>query len=212
MVVICPTITAETTGDYRRQMQRVGQLSHRLHIDLADGSLAPRQLLPVNQIWWPEGKLVDLHVMTKRPADLLPEILEVRPHLVIVHAEAEGNFMGLADRLHSRRIRAGVALLPSTDVRSIAPALPSIDHVLVFSGNFGYQGGGQADWTLLAKVAWLKQAKPGLEIGWDGGVNSDNIGRLAHAGIDVLNVGSAIQRETNPHIAYAKLLTEVRRI
>ena len=210
--MICPTVTADTPGEYRRQMQHVGNLSRRLHIDLADGTLAPRKLLPLNQIWWPEGKQIDLHVMIRYPLDLLTDILEVRPNLVIVHAEAEGDFMALAGQLHSRRIRVGVALLASTDVRSITPVLKILDHVLVFSGNFGYQGGGQVDWSLLDKVAWLKQARPELEIGWDGGINQHNVGRLAHSGIDVLNVGSAIQREPNYHIAYAKLLNEVRRI
>ena len=211
MVEICPTITADNPEQFRHQMQHVGHLSRRMHIDLADGSLAPRQLLPLGQVWWPEGKMIDLHVMTKRPVELLGDIVEVKPHLAIVHAEAEGDFANIAKRLHEHDIKAGVAILPDTDIRVIEPALQWIDHVLIFSGNFGYQGGAQVNFSLLSKVSWLKQAKHNLEIGWDGGVSPDNATRLAASGIAVLNVGSTLQRESNPHIAYAKLITAVKR-
>jgi ribulose-phosphate 3-epimerase len=47
--------------------------------------------------------------------------------------------------------------------------------------------------------------KPELEIGWDGGVNDQNISQLAFAGVDVFNVGGFIQKAENPEKAFNTL-------
>jgi ribulose-phosphate 3-epimerase len=94
--------------------------------------------------------------------------------------------------------------MPRTPVEAIAPALEVIDHVLVFSGELGHFG-GHTNLQLLDKVRQLRQLKPQLEIGWDGGVNEQNVLELVRSGVDVLDVGSAIQRAPDPMAAYAKL-------
>lgn len=202
---ICPTITAETAEEYRRQMDRVEPFATRLHVDVADGRLAPRKLLPFDQIWWRGNRSIDLHVMYQRPLEHAEIILALRPGLVIVHAEAEGNFLNFAQRLKNDGIEAGIALLPGTPVQTIEPALEWIDHVLIFSGNLGYQGGSEADLNLLNKVRQLRQLKPTVEIGWDGGVNDQNARQLAEAGVDVLNVGGFIAASPDPASAYHSL-------
>ncbi|HVU59227.1 MAG TPA: hypothetical protein VHC98_00070 [Candidatus Saccharimonadales bacterium] len=203
--VICPTITAQTPDEYRTQMERVTPFAGRLHLDAADGQLAPRHLLDLDKLWWPGNKMVDLHVMYRQPFQHTELFIAQHPNLVIVHAEAEGDFRSFADRLHRQGIEVGVALLPATDVRVIAPAIQKIDHVLIFSGNLGYQGGSRADLSLLTKVRELRRLKPGLEVGWDGGVSAENIRQLIVGGVDVLNVGGYIQHAVNPARAYATL-------
>jgi ribulose-phosphate 3-epimerase len=58
---------------------------------------------------------------------------------------------------------------------------------------------------LLNKVTELRKLKPELEIGWDGGINVDNAKQLSEGGVDVLNVGGAIQKAEDPKAAYDKL-------
>ena len=102
----------------------------------------------------------------------------------------------------------GVALLPETPVSIIEPALSLIEHVLIFSGKLGHFG-GHADLKLLEKGWRLKQLKPTLELGWDGGVSDENAKQLAEGGIEVLNAGGYLHGD-NPSEAYARLkaLTE----
>ena len=131
--------------------------------------------------------------------------MALKPQLVIVHAEADGDFVMLSNQLRSHGIEAGVALLPQTPVSAIAPALDYIDHILIFSGNLGYQGGSQADLGLLGKVTELKRLKPRLEIGWDGGINDQNLKALIDGGIDVANVGGYLQHAENVMTAWQNL-------
>jgi ribulose-phosphate 3-epimerase len=124
--------------------------------------------------------------------------------LINVHAEASGDFIEFAEKAHDAGVRVGVALKPETSVSAIATALEVIDHVLVFSGNLGHFG-GQADTHLLTKVLRLKRLKRSLEVGWDGGINNQNVAVLAASGVDVLNAGGYIQHAENPENAYDTL-------
>jgi ribulose-phosphate 3-epimerase len=205
---ICPTITAHDSDEYRKQMQRIAPFATRIHIDLADGIFTPVKLLPVDQVWWPGGVRADLHVMYKQPFKHTKMYLSLAPQMVIVHAEAEGDFVLFSELMHKHGIEVGVALKAETPVELIRPALPWIDHVLIFSGNLGHFG-GQADVSLLEKVTQLKQLKPQLEIGWDGGINATNAQALVRGGVQVLNTGGFIHHADNPAVAYHALARSV---
>lgn len=204
MAVICPTVTATDLHQYREQMERVSDFTTRVHIDLMDGQLAPTLSPAIDHIWWPDNIIADLHVMYKWPLEHLDTMIHLKPNLVIVHAEAEGNFIRMAKALHQHGIRAGVALLPQTEPAVIEAALGYIDHVLIFSGDLGKYG-GKADTNLLRKVDYILSKQRGIEIGWDGGINESNALKLAEGGVDVLNVGGFIQKASDPATVYASL-------
>lgn len=195
---------AGTPEEYHRQITRITQFATRVHIDLADGQFAPTKTIAIDQAWWPGGVRADLHVMYQRPFEYYKVFLSLGPQMVIVHAEAEGNFVPFAELLHRHGIEVGVALKPETPVELIRPALDWIDYILIFSGDLGHFG-GQADLSLLDKVKQLRTLKPQLEIGWDGGINNTNARSLAMGGVDVLNVGGFIQHAADPRMAYGML-------
>lgn len=207
-VTVCPTVTARSVDEYRQQMERLAPFVKRVHVDVADGVFTHVKLAPLKQVWWPHGVRADLHVMFQKPFEHSKTYLELAPKLVVVHAEAEGNFMQFAETMHANGIEVGVALKPHTQVEVIRPALDVIDHVLIFSGNLGHFG-GQADTHLLTKSLLLRQLKPTLEIGWDGGINNKNANVLAAGGVNVLNVGGFIQHANNPQAAYQELVDQV---
>jgi len=191
-------------------MSRISQFATRIHIDLADGQFAPTKTIPIDQVWWPGGVRADLHVMYQKPFEHYKTYLSLGPQMVIIHAESDGNFVPFAELMHRHGIEVGVALKSETPVSLIRPAMDWIDYVLVFSGDLGHFG-GQADLALLDKVKMLRQLKPQLEIGWDGGINNTNAKALAMGGVDVLNVGGFIQHASDPRMAYGALARSVVR-
>lgn len=207
-VTICPTVTARNADEYREQMERIAPFAERVHIDVADGIFTPVKLASLKNAWWPHGVRADLHVMFQRPFEYVEDYLKLGPELVTVHAEAEGQFFQFAEELLANKIKVGVALKPHTTVDSIKDALEWIDHVLVFSGNLGHFG-GTANTHLLTKVLHLRQLKPDLEIGWDGGINATNANLLAAGGVNVLNVGGFIHHARDPRAAYEQLVEQV---
>lgn len=204
MVTICPTVTTDDLDVYRLQIEQTVSYATRIHIDVSDGVFTPNKLINIKDIWWPGGVRADLHVMYRQPFDFTDELIALRPQLIIVHAEAEGNFLSFAEAAHNHGIEVGVALLPDTKVNALEPAVRHIDHVLIFSGKLGYFG-GHADLKLLEKVKQIKILKPSIEIGWDGGVNDQNVRVLADGGIEVLNAGGYLHGAKDSAAAYETL-------
>lgn len=207
MGVICPTILAADAEQYHQQMEKVGTFAQRIQIDLSDGVFAKTQTVGPQDAWWPVGVQADFHLMYARPDKAIHTILEHQPHMVILHAEAEGNFSSFASMCHHRGVKIGVALLQRTSVESVLNGLNLVDHILIFSGDLGSYG-GRANFDLLNKVDLIRQHRPDIEIGWDGGINDQNISHLAFGGINVFNVGSFIQNAPNPEHAY-KVLSRI---
>ncbi len=206
MPVICPTVTAYDPHEYRAQVERISPFAKRVHLDLMDGEFTAKKSPDLEQMWWPRKIAADLHLMCARPFEYIDKIQHLDPEMVITHAEADGDFVEWADRLHHYSdIKVGVALLQKTDPELIRPALSRIDHVLIFSGSLG-SFGGKADLAYLDKVKRLKDWKPELEIGWDGGINEWNTALLIDGGVDVLNVGGFIQSAKDPKSAYDTLV------
>ncbi|MEI7682811.1 MAG: hypothetical protein WCJ24_00735 [Candidatus Saccharibacteria bacterium] len=208
MSVVVPAILAKDLATYKTQIRRVEKFAERIHIDLTDQLFAISPTIKLGEVFWPKKLKADLHLMYKTPTRYMREIVRLMPNLVIVHAEADGDFLTFAQILGKLKIKVGVALLPETPASAIKPALQYIDHVMIFSGHLG-KFGGEADLDLLVKAQALKHIKPELEIGWDGGVNDRNVHLLKAAGVDVLNVGGFIHESKKPATAYARLLKQV---
>jgi ribulose-phosphate 3-epimerase len=172
---------------------------------VSDGTFAPRELLSFSKIRWPKKLIVDVHVMSTHPHAEVAIALEKKPNLLVVHSESQVDFLDAAKKLNLSGVKAGIAIMPETDVSKVKDYIHAYDHALIFSGNLGYQGGSTANLKLLSKVIELKILNPRLEIGWDGGVKDDNIFELVTHGVDVINVGGFIQHSRSPKKAYAKL-------
>lgn len=207
MATVCPTVTALTTREYRKQMENIQGFATRIHIDFMDGHFAPTVSVPVKDAWWQKGPMVDLHVMYQKPLEQLENLVALKPDMIIVHAESEQCVEFLSE-LEGLGIKKGLALLKETRVEDVEDLVKLVDHVLIFSGDLGHFG-GVADINLLHKAQLLKQLKPSLEIGWDGGINAENAPVLAAGGVDVLNIGGFIQKAENPESAYDTLVKEI---
>lgn len=203
---VCPTIMTDDPDVYRAQIEETTHYAHRVHIDLGDGVFTSK-MIPLEDVWWPGGMRADLHVMYQQPFVHMATLVALAPQLIIVHAEADGDFKTFAQELHHHGIEAGVALLQQTPVGAIVPALEYIDHVLIFAGSLG-KNAGSADLSMLEKVKLLRQLKPQLEIGWDGGANDTNAKQLADGGIDVINCGGYLHGD-DPVAAYHTLLAAI---
>lgn len=203
MAVICPTVTATDPHTYRQQMARVEPFAQRIHIDFADGVFAP-QLIGLAQAYWPEALTADLHLMYRNPLEQIETVISLKPSLTIIHAEAEGDLLGMLLQLQQVGIKAGVALLKDSQPEVYAQLISTADHILLFSGNLGHFG-GTVDTKVLDKVAIVKTINPTAELGWDGGVNAENAPLLIKGGVEVLDVGGFIHKADDPAAAFAEL-------
>lgn len=208
MSVICPTILASSEAEYASQMSKIASLGSRIQIDLMDGEFASPRSVELEKVWWPPHLLADIHLMYQRPMEYLNKLKHLKPHMVIIHFEADIDHMHFAAELHKENIKAGLAILPDTQIKNVENLLTGFDHLLIFSGDLG-RFGGQADLHLLPKAREAKQNHPDLEVGWDGGVNDRNAKQLADGGVDILNVGGFIQSSEKPSRTFDALINSL---
>ena len=207
-VSIVPTILTDNKQDYRSQVEKINVFTRRAQIDVTDGIFAPTMTLDVTNIWWPKNWDADLHLMVAKPSDHIDTILKLSPSLCIFHAEVNEDLLPIFAKLKEAGIKTGLALLPSTFPGAVKHYIDVVDHVLIFAGQLGRQG-APADLMQMEKIPLIRNMKPELEIGWDGGANMSNLRALAHADLDIINVGSAIMKTENPAGAFQELVAEI---
>ena len=210
MAEVAPTILTETLDEYRASVERLTPFAKRVHIDISDGEFAPNFLLGEAQLYWPAEWIVDIHAMVMRPSEHLAQLINLKPNLIVFHAEIQEDRAQLINQIKAAGIKAGIALLKTTVPSTVADIIKLADHVMIFSGDLG-KNGGTASLMQLEKVRLIKAINPAVEIGWDGGVNIENAYTLAQGNVNVLNTGSAIAGTEDPAAAYAALTKEINK-
>lgn len=211
MAVIVPAILATDISQFRRYIEVYNGFAKRIQIDITDGEFAQNQTIDESNIWWPQEKtLCDVHMMVSTPSQHLPSLVKINPSLCIFHCEASEDLLPVFDQLKANGIKTGVAFLQQTYPGSARAKqyLAVADHAMIFSGKLGLQG-GKADLLQTEKVDIIRSINPNIEIGWDGGANLLNVRALAHSGIDVINVGSAISHAPNAAEMFKELNLEI---
>jgi ribulose-phosphate 3-epimerase len=135
------------------------------------------------------------HLMISNPLRHADRFAQAGSDLVVFHVEADDPADEVIAAVEAAGKRPGIALNPGTPAEAVRPYLDRVDLVLVMTVNPGW--GGQAFMAeVLPKLAALRTEldarKLPAEIGVDGGVNLDSIGRAYGAGGDVLVTGSAL--------------------
>lgn len=207
-VSIVPAILTDNKQDFRAQVEKINVFTRRVQIDVTDGIFAPTQTLDITNVWWPRNWDADLHLMAANPSEHIDTILKLSPSLCILHAEASEDLTPSFQALKEAGIKTGLALLAPTYPGNVKPYIDMVDHVLIFAGQLGMQG-NPADLMQMEKIPLVRNMKPEVEIGWDGGANMTNVRALAHADLDVINVGAAISQAENPAAAFEELVAEI---
>ncbi|MEI6053977.1 MAG: hypothetical protein WCQ49_01270 [Candidatus Saccharibacteria bacterium] len=210
MSIVAPSITVETADAYKTAIDKFKPFAQRVHIDISDGQFAPVPLLDLGSLWWPREWIVDIHAMVSNPLDYVDKLIALKPHLITFHAETNMDLLPVIDKIKKYNIKVGIALLKPTVPSSIAYLINAVDHVLVFSGDLGHYG-GTASLMQLEKIRLIKAINSNVEIGWDGGVSVDNAFTLTQGGVNVLNVGGALNNVADPASVYIELTKEINK-
>ena len=171
-----------------------------LHVDVMDGhfvrnmSFSPAIVKALREKY--NDVFLDVHLMLDELNVLMPVFVNSGASQVTIHAEVEPQL--LHSRLCSIKeagVKVGIALAPLTPVEHVRVALPIVDVVLLLSVTPGFGGQSLIEETLekardLTRLRAADDYKYLIEI--DGGVNLDNVARVAAAGCDVVVMGSAV--------------------
>jgi ribulose-phosphate 3-epimerase len=184
-----------------------------IHIDVMDGHFVPNITigpLVVEAVKKVTQLPLDVHLMIANPDLYIADFAKAGADIIVVHAEATHHLHRTVQLIKSLGKRAGVSLNPATPLNCLDYVLEDLDLVLLMTVNPGF-GGQSFIEACLPKIHALRGMldKRGLdtELEVDGGVKTDNIDRISHAGANVFVAGSAVFGSSD----YAATISELKR-
>jgi ribulose-phosphate 3-epimerase len=212
VVQIVPSILAADFARLGEQIRIVEQAgAQMIHVDIMDGHFVPNLTMgpPVTESLRKVTRLkMDHHLMIEDPDTYAPIFIKAGANCVSVHYEACRNLDRTLNMIRDEGAKAGVVINPHSTVALLEDVLDVVDYVLVMSVNPGF-GGQEFIPRSLLKVRQLDRARQerGLNfaIEIDGGINAENIGEAARAGVNWVVVGSSVFSKSDPGAAYREL-------
>ena len=203
----CPAILAKTESEFKEKVGRVRHLGLPLHIDVMDGIFVPQMTWadPTLVMQIADGLPVEAHLMVHDPEHAAVIWLAAGAKRVWIHAEStDRELMIMRWSAPSQADRLGVVLNPETPISRVAPIIDKITAIIVMGVTPG-KSGQEFQEIALEKVCQLKELRPHLWIKVDGGVNVDNIAKIAEAGADSVAVANSLTNHPNPSAGLAEM-------
>lgn len=152
---------------------------------------------------------IDVHLMVEPVDRIVPDFAKAGASLISFHPEASRHVDRTIQLIKASGCQAGLVLNPATPVEVLDYTLENLDLVLVMSVNPGFGGQSFID-AALRKIEAIRKridaSGKAIRLEVDGGVKTDNIGRIAAAGADTFVAGSAIFGAKD----YAQVIADMR--
>jgi len=209
---VIPAILAEDQRTLETLVREAESFASYIQFDIMDGHFVPSHsitaqdlmAIPINVSW-------EAHLMVLCPEDYLDNLSEAGAKRVVFHYEATSSPQSVISRARGLGIEVGLAVNPETGVSDFLPLVDEADSVLLLTVNPGFYGSKFIP-EVLDKAIELRNNRPDLEIGLDGGINKGNIMEVAHSGADVFCVGSAIFLQSKPASEYYNLVELIEKV
>lgn len=194
---IHPSLLSADFGNIESELAAISS-ADAAHLDVMDNHFVPNLTfgLPVVERMIELSPIpTDIHLMIENVDLEAAKYAELGPESVTIHLEASKDPVATCRRLRAIGVRAAIAIKPATPVMRISGLIEEIDMLLVMTVEPGF-GGQQLIEETLPKIAEARRLISGskfeIALQVDGGVTSDNIGKLARLGADTFVAGSAV--------------------
>jgi ribulose-phosphate 3-epimerase len=182
--------------DHIRRLEAVGV--DLWHLDIMDAHFVPNMPLGLETIRQlrPRTHLpFDAHLMVENAEFFIEQLAAIGVQQISVHVEASRHLDRVLNLIRGKRIKAGVALNPSTPVAAMEDVLASVDYVLIMTVNPGFAGQSLCA-SALTKIADCRRMLDGrgyttMPIEVDGNVSFENAPKMVAAGADILVAGTS---------------------
>ena len=154
---------------------------------------------------------IDVHLMISPVDEIIPDFAKAGADYITFNPEASKHVDRTIKLIKDNGCMPGIVLNPATNVSVLEYCLDQIDMVLLMSVNPGF-GGQKFIESTYEKISEVKEmidaVNPNIRLEVDGGINTNNIGKIAECGADTFVAGSAIFNSEN----YKKTISQMREI
>ena len=150
-----------------------------IHVDIMDGIFVHNKnydFATISYYLTNIKKPLDVHLMVSDVMSYVKNYCLLKPEYITFHIETFVDPKEIIDFIHSKNIKAGLAINPDTDLSRIKPYLNDIEEVLVM-GVYPGAGGQEFIRENIDKINELMELKGNYHyiVSVDGGVNDETI-------------------------------------
>lgn len=195
---VSPSILAadfNSLGDEVKKLEQAG--ADYIHVDVMDGVFVPNITIGqqvVESIKKVTSLPLDVHLMISNPDDRVQSFIDAGSDILTVHFEACVHPDRVLSQIKKAGIKAGIALLPSTNELVLDYILHQLDSVLIMSVNPGFGGQSFLE-SQIAKVQNIRSkidtAGVNTELSIDGGITDKTLPKVAKY-LDVCVAGTYV--------------------
>jgi ribulose-phosphate 3-epimerase len=173
-----------------------------IHVDVMDGVFVPTITMGpviVEACRRSTTLPIDVHLMITEPIRHIKDFANAGASNITIHIETCPDINSDLQQIRSLGCKAGVVLNPDTPVSAIRYTLGNADLVLVMSVHPGASGQSYLPGTDEKIIQIRRDLDASGSSAWlevDGGVNPENIKRIADCGADVFVAATAVFRST----------------
>ena len=173
------------------------------HIDVMDGKFVKNNTNESMQEYCSSIKLIsntplDIHLMVEEPITYINAFIPFNPNIITIHYESFNDKKELINTINyikNNNIKVGLAIKPDTPLKEIYEFTNLIHMVLIMTVEPG-KGGQKLIEHTIEKVKnmkkYLKDENIDIDIEVDGGINTENVGKLKDAGANIIVAGTSI--------------------
>jgi len=204
MIHICASLLAADYARLGEETQRAEKAGvDSFHFDMMDGHYVPNLALTPDHLkaLRPFSHLpFHAHLELDNPDDVLSNFPSIQADVIIVQWNTLTDPLRTFSRIRSQNIKVGLGLSPDDALDDASRFFREIDLLLLLGVYPGF-GGQSMQPNTLEKIAAarriINQTNHQTTIAVDGGVKTGNAASLAHAGADILIIGTALFQSQN---------------
>ncbi len=205
---IVPAILTNDPADLEVKIRQAEQFTDIAQIDIMDKKFVASTSIKSRDLKKIKTNLyLEVHLMVNSPETYFKRFKEAGAKRIIFHYEANTNNADIEKFIKELRemdISPGIAINPVTPVASVEPFFPKIDMLLLMAVNPGFYGAPFIP-KVLDKAREISKMEKNFILSLDGGVKLDNFKEIVSAGIEQIDIGSAIFKG-NPRENYKVFL------
>ena len=138
---------------------------------------------------------IDVHLMIKPVDRIIPDFAKAGADYITFHPEASDHIDRTISLIKEHDCKAGIVLNPATPLSYLEHCLNKLDMVLLMSVNPGFPGQKFIEGTY-NKISLVRElidnSGKDIRLEVDGGINLENIAKVASVGADTFVAGSSI--------------------